>query len=92
MDFARDLDLADRWLNTKSAKYFLLADDVPKADSTIGLFTSKDCDPQTALFDMQCMWFEQEAGESYMRQKRYAPALRKLTSIYQVRDHLHPNQ
>jgi len=36
---ARSMDLADRYLNTKSSHYFLRANDIEKARSTISIFT-----------------------------------------------------
>lgn len=39
MTEARLLDGQDRFLNSKSAKYFIRADKIPEAEAVVGLFT-----------------------------------------------------
>eukprot|EP00002_Diphylleia_rotans_P023039 TRINITY_DN4527_c0_g1_i1.p1 TRINITY_DN4527_c0_g1~~TRINITY_DN4527_c0_g1_i1.p1 ORF type:complete len:853 (+),score=231.37 TRINITY_DN4527_c0_g1_i1:68-2626(+) len=77
---ARELDLADRNLNTKCTKYILRNDQTEFADSIVNLFT-KDGDTGNNLYDMQCMWYESEIGQSYLRLKKYGPALKKFVAI-----------
>lgn len=82
MNDARNLDLADRYLNTKCCKYALRADMMQEAESWVSLFTrDADSGGVQALYDMQCMWFELEAAESHLRQGELAPALKKLTAV-----------
>ena len=38
-------------------------------------------DSQETLFEMQCMWYETECGESYLRQRKYGRALKKLLAV-----------
>jgi N-alpha-acetyltransferase 15/16, NatA auxiliary subunit len=81
-DAARKMDLADRFVNTKCAKYALRANLVSKAEAWISLFTRDgDSGGVQALYDMQCMWFELEAAESHIRCKQLAPALKKLIAV-----------
>jgi peptide alpha-N-acetyltransferase len=80
MEQARGLDLADRYLNTKSTRYLLRADLIDQAQRTIALFT-KDGDGPSNLFDMQCMWYELEAAHSHLRTGDYGRALKQFTSI-----------
>lgn len=81
-DAARQLDLADRYINTKCTKYALRADKVAQAESWIGLFTRDgDSGGPQALYDMQCMWFELEAAESHLRRGQFALALKKFTAV-----------
>ena len=45
------------------------------------MFTKHDGDPQQTLFDLQCIWYELEIGESYSRKGMYGPALKKFYAI-----------
>jgi len=56
LERCRALDLQDRYLNNKSTKYLLRADNVPKAMDTIAMFTKHEGDPQYTLFELQCNW------------------------------------
>ena len=61
----RALDLQDRYLNNKAAKYHLRADLTKEAFDLMSMFTRYEGDPQQYLADMQCNWFELEAGDSF---------------------------
>lgn len=79
---ARNLDLADRYLNTKCCKYALQADMVSEAETWVGLFTRDgDSGGVQALYDMQCMWFELGAAESHFRRGQIAQAMKKFTAV-----------
>lgn len=82
MNDARNLDLADRYLNTKCCKYALRADMIQEAESWVSLFT-RDADSGgiQALYDMQCIWFELEAAESHLRTGDLPQALKKFTAV-----------
>jgi tetratricopeptide (TPR) repeat protein len=81
-DQCRKLDLQDRYLNNKATKYLLRANQIEQAMDTIALFTKHDgTDPQQTLFDLQCSWYELEAGECYSRLGQWGPALKKFTAI-----------
>lgn len=84
MDECRLLDLQDRYLNNKTTKYFLRADEIPLAMNTIALFTKHEGDPQQTLYELQCNWYEIELAEAYARTKQWGAALRKF---YAVRKH-----
>ncbi|CAJ0877381.1 6030_t:CDS:10 [Entrophospora sp. SA101] len=82
MNEARELDLQDRFINSKCVKYMLRFDQTDEAEKTIGLFTRSDAsDPLTDLIDMQCMWFVLEEGESYMRRSKLGKALKRFHQI-----------
>lgn len=82
MNDARNLDLADRYLNTKCCKYALRADMIHEAESWVSLFTrDADSGGTQALYDMQCMWFELEAAESHLRLGELPQALKKFTAV-----------
>ncbi|XP_063929620.1 N-alpha-acetyltransferase 16, NatA auxiliary subunit-like isoform X3 [Zophobas morio] len=78
---ARELDLADRFLNTKCIKYMLLDDRLLQAESIVALFTKEEGNSLSNLVDMQCMWFEQYYGDSVFRLGSYNLALNRFRII-----------
>lgn len=80
-DYCRSLDLQDRYLNNKATKYLLKANKIDTAMDTIAMFTKHDGDPQRILFDLQCIWYELEIGEAYMRENNHALALKKFYAV-----------
>ncbi|GMM28829.1 peptide alpha-N-acetyltransferase complex A subunit [Martiniozyma asiatica (nom. inval.)] len=69
MNSARLMDLQDRFVNTRAAKYYLRADMIKEAIDTISLFT-KNYDDKTGIRDlhcMQCCWFVSELSQSLTR-------------------------
>eukprot|EP00122_Pirum_gemmata_P010604 Pgem_evm1s9810 len=81
MNEAREMDLADRYLNAKCVRYMLLADRQALAKDTIGLFTREGVDQVDNLVEMQCMWFEQYYGDSSLRVGNYGMALKKFIQV-----------
>ena len=77
MDEARSLDTADRYVNSKCAKYQLRANEIAKAERTCGLFTREGSLASENLNEMQCMWFQTECGRAYKRLGNYGEALKK---------------
>ncbi|KAH7039659.1 NMDA receptor-regulated protein 1-domain-containing protein [Microdochium trichocladiopsis] len=88
MDQARNLDLKDRYINSKSVKYMLRNNENEKALKTFALFTRSDSPngPLAELIDMQCMWFLSEDGEAYVRRGDVALALKRFHTIYNIFD------
>ena len=84
MDECRELDLADRYLNTKSTILLMEADRVEQADNTVALFITDADGNRVSLSEMQCVWYEQAAAESYLRTKDYGKSLKKAHSINSV--------
>lgn len=68
MDKARQLDLADRYMNNKSTKYLLRAGRVEDAQGVIALFAKHEGDAQVYLCEMQCMWYELEWAKAMFAQ------------------------
>ncbi|TPX33987.1 hypothetical protein SmJEL517_g03200 [Synchytrium microbalum] len=82
MNEARELDLQDRFVNSKCTKYMLRADQIAEAEKTIALFTRSDStDPLADLVEMQAMWFALETGASYVRQKQYGRGLKRYHQL-----------
>ncbi|OAQ97742.1 hypothetical protein LLEC1_00399 [Akanthomyces lecanii] len=88
MDYARSLDLKDRYINSKAAKYQLRNNQNEKALKTVGLFTRADTvgGPLADLLDMQCMWFLTEDGRAYARQGNTGLALKRFHQIANIFD------
>lgn len=81
MDDCRLLDLQDRYLNNKTTKYLLRADEMKRAMATISMFTKHEGDSQKILYELQCNWYEIEAAESYARTKQWGLALKKFNAV-----------
>ncbi|KOS22244.1 N-alpha-acetyltransferase 15 [Escovopsis weberi] len=83
MDTARKLDIKDRYINSKAAKYQLRNNESDKAIKTVGLFTRAETvgGPLADLLDMQCVWYLTEDGESYARQGNIGLALKRFHAI-----------
>lgn len=88
MDYARTLDLKDRYINSKAAKYQLRNNENDKALQTVGLFTRADTvgGPLADLLDMQCVWFLTEDGEAYARNGNIGLALKRLQAVTNIFD------
>ncbi|KAI0228220.1 hypothetical protein L0F63_006205 [Massospora cicadina] len=83
MDEARELDLQDRYVNTKCAKYMLRNDRVEDAEQIITLFVRPECTDRLAeLFENQCLWFALESAKSFYRQGQLGMALKRSHQIY----------
>lgn len=72
-----------RYSNNKATKYHLRVDEMNTAMDTIAMFTKHDGSPQQILYDLQCSWYEAEAGESYERTRTWGMALKKYHAIQQ---------
>jgi tetratricopeptide (TPR) repeat protein len=88
MDTSRKLDLKDRYINSKAAKYLLRIDENEKALKTVGLFTRPETvgGPIADLLDMQCVWFLTEDAEAYARKGDIGLALKRLHSVANIFD------
>jgi peptide alpha-N-acetyltransferase len=88
MDYARTLDLKDRYINSKATKYQLRNNQSDKALKTVGMFTRADTvgGPLSDLLDMQSVWYLTEDGESYARQGNIGLALKRLHAVANIFD------
>jgi len=80
LNYARELDLADRYLNTKCVRYAFRAGKVEDGERIVKLFL-RDSDTLDSLFEMQAMWYELSYGMSQLKLGNYAKALTKLYSV-----------
>ncbi|KAI8060823.1 NMDA receptor-regulated protein 1-domain-containing protein [Gongronella butleri] len=92
MDEARQMDLQDRFINSKCAKYMLRANRVEDAEKTIALFTRRDVEPIQDMTDMQCQWFMMEQGYAFLREKNYGKALKRFHSVIKFYDDFFEDQ
>ncbi|GMG46197.1 unnamed protein product [Ambrosiozyma monospora] len=81
MEEARLMDLQDRFINYKSTKYFLRANNINAAVDTISLFTKNDetSNGVADLHTMQCIWFLTESADAYFR--LYKSALQQIETV-----------
>ncbi|KAI8623604.1 tetratricopeptide [Xylariaceae sp. FL1651] len=88
MDQARNLDLGDRYINTKTAKYQLRNNETAKALKTMSLFTRNDSPggPLSDLIDMQSIWYLTEDGEASVRNGLIGMALKRFHAVYNIFD------
>jgi tetratricopeptide (TPR) repeat protein len=80
-EVGRNLDLADKYLNSLSAKYAFRTNDVTKANELIGLFAREDEKGELNVHQMQTMWYEDHQGRAYYRQGNYRLALKNFCWI-----------
>lgn len=94
MDSARELDLQDRFVNTKTVKYQLRAGKMEKAISTLSLFTRNDSNGRGVqdLHDMQAMWFLNEQAEAYARAHNRGLALKRFEAAIKTIDDFDADQ
>ncbi|ELK10021.1 NMDA receptor-regulated 1-like protein [Pteropus alecto] len=67
MDEAQSLDTADRFINSKCAKYMLRANMIKEAEEMCSKFTRDGTSAMENLNEMQCMWFQTECISAYQR-------------------------
>lgn len=86
MNYARELDLKDRYINTKCAKYQLRNDENKAALNTMSLFTRNETigGPLGDLVEMQSLWFITEDGEANLRQGKLGKALKRFHSVFDI--------
>lgn len=81
LDEAQSLDTADRYINSKCAKYMLRGNMVKEAEEICAKFTREDVSAMENLNEMQCMWFQTECALAYQRSERFGDALKKCHEI-----------
>ncbi|VDN05705.1 unnamed protein product [Thelazia callipaeda] len=81
MEEAQSLDTADRYINSKCAKYMLRAGLIKEAENMCSKFTREGVNASTNLNEMQCMWYEIECAKAYQRTGNYGESLKKCHEI-----------
>ncbi|SSD59498.1 related to N-terminal acetyltransferase A complex subunit NAT1 [Saccharomycodes ludwigii] len=70
VESARKLDLSDRYINNKTVKYYLRANNIDEAVEKVSLFGKMDANEPNSLKDLHLLeasWFIVEQAESYYR-------------------------
>ncbi|XP_075234659.1 N-alpha-acetyltransferase 15/16 [Lycorma delicatula] len=81
LDEAQGLDTADRYINSKCAKYMLRANLIKEAEETCSKFTREGVSAMENLNEMQCMWFQTECALAYQRLEKWGEALKKCHEV-----------
>lgn len=81
LDEAQSLDTADRYINSKCAKYMLRANLLKPAEEVCAKFTREDVSAMENLNEMQCMWFQTECAMAYQRLEKWGDALKKCHEV-----------
>ncbi|EGW07011.1 NMDA receptor-regulated protein 1 [Cricetulus griseus] len=81
MDEAQALDTADRFINSKCAKYMLKANLIKEAEEMCSKFTREGTSAVENLNEMQCMWFQTECAQAYKAMNKFGEALKKCHEI-----------
>ncbi|KAG5490003.1 hypothetical protein JKF63_00122 [Porcisia hertigi] len=91
-DEARRLDLQDKYLNGKAAKYWFRDNQVEKGEATMQLFyraSVVEGDTYLTALESQCYWYEREVGEAFYRKGDYISALQNLLMFERHHEHNH---
>ncbi|KJH48805.1 tetratricopeptide repeat protein [Dictyocaulus viviparus] len=83
MDEAQSLDTADRYINSKCAKYLLRAGQRERAEKMCAKFIREGDRASITLNEMQCMWYELECARCFVNEGQYGEALKKAHQIEQ---------
>ncbi|CAG0879709.1 unnamed protein product [Darwinula stevensoni] len=84
LEEAQGLDTADRYVNSKCAKYMLRAGLIKEAEEICSKFTREGVPAMENLNEMQCMWFQNECAQAYRKLAKYGEALKKCHEIDRV--------
>ena len=77
---ARCLDLGDRYLNNKTAKYLLRNNQIIEAEEVMALFCREKAN-ELNVHDMQSMWYELELADAHFRLENYVKAAEEFKWI-----------
>ncbi|KAJ2703541.1 hypothetical protein H4218_000225 [Coemansia sp. IMI 209128] len=82
MDFARQMDLKDRFVNSKTVKYMLRNNDVEEAEKMMVMFVRDDAAHKIQeIVDMQAIWYMHERGDAYRRLGDIGRALKQYHQV-----------
>lgn len=94
MQEAQQTDSQDRFVNSKTGKYLLRANEIEEAIKTISLFTRNDSSGSGVqdMHDMQALYFLVEQAEAYKRVGKPGLALKRYEGIFKVFREIYTDQ
>lgn len=81
LDEAQSLDTADRYINSKCAKYMLRANCLKEASDICSKFTREGVSAMENLNEMQCMWYQTECALAFQRIGKWGESLKKCHEV-----------
>ncbi|KAJ2078623.1 hypothetical protein H4R24_004349 [Coemansia sp. RSA 988] len=79
IDFGRQKDLKDRYVNTKAVKYMLRNNELEEAEKAFLVFVRDDAEHKLQeLCDIQATWYMRERGYAYCRLGDFGRALKQF--------------
>lgn len=78
---ARNLDLADRYLNAHSSKYLFKNNKVQQANETMALFSRDQDSEKLNVHEMATLWYEFHCGMSHFRTNELRQSLKQLSYL-----------
>ncbi|KRX27276.1 N-alpha-acetyltransferase 16, NatA auxiliary subunit, partial [Trichinella nelsoni] len=78
---AQSLDTADRYINSKCAKYMLQAGRIEDGIFMCSKFIREGLSSVESFFEMQYMWFEIECARAYRKAGQYGESLKKCHEV-----------
>jgi tetratricopeptide (TPR) repeat protein len=92
MDQGREIDLQDRFVNSKCVKYLLRAKRIADAERVVCLFTKPDAkDPLSDLIEMQNIWYTTESASSFLP-KNVGKAVEKCLAVDKIFNDVYEDQ
>lgn len=88
VDYGRNLDHQDRYINNQATKTLLRAGREEDAKDRISMFTRHEGNPEQNLYDMQCTWYELELADSCRKKGDLGRSLRKYSKWNACLKHL----
>jgi peptide alpha-N-acetyltransferase len=78
---ARNLDLADRYLNAHSSKYLFKDDRVQQANQTMALFSRDQEEQKLNVHEMATLWYEYHCGMAHFRGGELRQSLKQFSFL-----------
>jgi N-alpha-acetyltransferase 15/16, NatA auxiliary subunit len=81
LDYGRELDGADRYMNNQTTRYMLQANMDSEALQRITMFTKHEGNAKQKIYEMQSSWYELELAACYARKGEYGKSLKQYHAV-----------